>query len=61
MQMISRLAERFQFNLIAEGVETEAQRQLLIENGYKCAQGYLFARPMPMDLLLNWLKSKGKD
>lgn len=61
VQMISRLAERFQFNLIAEGVETEAQRQLLIENGYKCAQGYLFARPMPMDLLLNWLKSKGKD
>lgn len=61
VQMISRLAERFQFNLVAEGVETEHQRQLLIENGYQCAQGYLFARPMPLDLLINWLKSKGSD
>ncbi|GGF58707.1 EAL domain-containing protein [Alteromonas lipolytica] len=60
VQMISRLAERFQFNLIAEGVETEHQRQLLIDNGYKYAQGYLFAKPMPLDMLVNWLQSNDK-
>ena len=55
VQMIARLAERFAFKLIAEGVETEEQRQLLMDNGYQHAQGYYFAKPMPMDELLDWL------
>lgn len=57
VQMIRRLSERFQFNLIAEGVETEEQRQLLEDNGYRYAQGYLFAKPMPLETLLIWLKN----
>ena len=57
VQMIARLSERFGFNLIAEGVETEEQRQLLLENGYEYAQGYYFAKPMPLDELLVWLNS----
>lgn len=32
---------------VAEGIETEEQRQLLIEAGCELGQGYLFARPMP--------------
>ncbi|MDW1972650.1 EAL domain-containing protein [Vibrio sp. 431] len=55
VQMIARLAELFAFKLIAEGVETEEQRQLLMDNGYQHAQGYYFAKPMPMDELLDWL------
>tara|TARA_Y100001968_G_C19443462_1_gene763898 strand:+ start:240 stop:2471 length:2232 start_codon:yes stop_codon:yes gene_type:complete len=55
VQMIARLAERFAFKLVAEGVETEEQRQLLIDNGYEHAQGYYFAKPMPLDELLDWL------
>tara|TARA_B100002003_G_scaffold198461_1_gene189133 strand:+ start:1255 stop:3486 length:2232 start_codon:yes stop_codon:yes gene_type:complete len=55
VQMIARLAERFAFKLIAEGVETEEQRQLLMDNGYQHAQGYYFAKPMPVEELLNWL------
>ncbi|NVK55057.1 MAG: EAL domain-containing protein [Alteromonadaceae bacterium] len=58
IQMINKLAERFKFNMIAEGVETEEQRQLLIDNNYCTAQGYLFAKPMPVEDALIWLREK---
>jgi len=35
------------YDLIAEGVETEAERRTLLERGYRFGQGYLFARPQP--------------
>ena len=37
------------FELIAEGVETEEQKNILIDLGYQYAQGYLFAKPMSAD------------
>jgi EAL domain-containing protein (putative c-di-GMP-specific phosphodiesterase class I) len=39
------------FTVIAEGVETEGQAALLRGLGCDQAQGYLFARPMPLDEL----------
>jgi EAL domain-containing protein (putative c-di-GMP-specific phosphodiesterase class I) len=35
--------------VVAEGVETESQRNELLSLGCTYGQGYLFARPMPMD------------
>ncbi|HUH57173.1 MAG TPA: hypothetical protein VL020_01500 [Pseudomonadales bacterium] len=32
---------------MAEGVETEAQRRLLLEIGYDYGQGFLFSQPLP--------------
>jgi EAL domain-containing protein (putative c-di-GMP-specific phosphodiesterase class I) len=32
--------------VIAEGVETESQRQFLLDIGCECYQGYLFSRPL---------------
>ena len=35
--------------VIAEGVETEGQHQFLLAIGCEAFQGYLFARPVPID------------
>ena len=43
------LAAGFNLEVIAEGVETEAQRALLIANGCDMFQGYLFSRPVPLE------------
>lgn len=43
-------------DVIAEGVETEAQMQILLANGCRAFQGYLFSKPVPIaqfDALLN--------
>ncbi|HEX5389232.1 MAG TPA: EAL domain-containing protein, partial [Burkholderiaceae bacterium] len=40
--------------VVAEGVETEAQRALLKQLGCHVYQGYLFGRPFPMAELATW-------
>ncbi|MCC4116164.1 EAL domain-containing protein [Aromatoleum toluclasticum] len=45
------------FKVIAEGIETEAQRCFLRDEGCDEGQGYLFARPMPADDFGKWLRA----
>lgn len=46
VKTIIAMAHSLGFTLIAEGVETEAQRQFLASNGCEEMQGFLLARPM---------------
>ncbi|MDO7912325.1 EAL domain-containing protein [Pseudomonas monteilii] len=46
LDTIIELSARLGLGAIAEGVETPAQRDYLIQNGVTLQQGYLFARPM---------------
>jgi len=46
-QAIIVMAHALGMQVIAEGVETEQQRELLVAAGCDYGQGYLFSRPVP--------------
>jgi len=51
------MAHRLELTVVAEGVETAEDWQLLRALRCDQAQGYLVARPMPGDVLVDWLKA----
>jgi diguanylate cyclase (GGDEF)-like protein/PAS domain S-box-containing protein len=57
VRTIIAMAKGLKLSVIAEGVESEAQRQFLMENGCYHYQGYLFGKPMPIDQFENALKA----
>ncbi len=55
-QAIIALAKSLNLDVIAEGVETEEQKEFLVENGCHDIQGYLYAKPMPTDEMEKMLR-----
>ena len=49
VRAIIALANSLKLNLIAEGVETEEQKNLVLELGCKNIQGYYYSKPIPAD------------
>ena len=47
MRAVLALSEAAGLDVVAEGVETGAQRAVLLSLGCRSAQGYLFSRPVP--------------
>ena len=46
---IIALGFTLELEVLAEGVETEAQMQFLLDHGCQAFQGYLFSKPLPID------------
>ena len=56
-KMIIGLGQNLGLEVIAEGVETEAQLRYMREHGCDVAQGYLYARPESPEDLTPWLQA----
>ncbi|MGB6242290.1 MAG: EAL domain-containing protein [Castellaniella sp.] len=53
VQMILAMADQLNLRVVAEGVETEDQSRFLFQHDCHALQGFLLARPMPID---SWLQ-----
>jgi diguanylate cyclase (GGDEF)-like protein len=58
VQAIIGLAHNLKLDVIAEGVETEAQRSWLVKEGIGEMQGYFFSRPLPATEFVELLRSE---
>jgi predicted signal transduction protein with EAL and GGDEF domain len=55
------MAEAFELDAIAEGVEAPDQEKALLQMGYRFAQGFHFARPLPEEDAAALLESYGPE
>ncbi|MFZ6779232.1 EAL domain-containing protein [Undibacterium sp. Ji83W] len=58
VRTIISLGASLDLNVIAEGVETEQQREFLLQAGCQAYQGYLFCKPIPIDEFDRFISSR---
>jgi EAL domain-containing protein (putative c-di-GMP-specific phosphodiesterase class I) len=55
IKALVNMAKDLEFEIIAEGIETQAQADLLANAGVTKVQGYYYGRPKPVDYWLDKL------
>uniref|UniRef100_UPI003F6D8AE7 EAL domain-containing protein n=1 Tax=Pseudomaricurvus sp. TaxID=2004510 RepID=UPI003F6D8AE7 len=58
---VLELCHKLSLQTVAEGIEEQAQFEILMLNGCDEGQGYLLARPIPAENVLHFLKTPGFD
>ncbi len=58
---IVTLGQALKLHVMAEGVETEEQMEILRKQGCHLVQGFLYAKPMPPDDVWDWLTEKSQS
>lgn len=58
VRIIVMLGQTLRIDVVAEGIETEAQLALLQQVQCQCGQGYFFSKPLPADRATAWIQSR---
>ena len=58
LEQVVLMADKLELGLLAEGVETQEQIEMLQNIGCDQVQGYYYARPMPADDFFSLLKEQ---
>ncbi len=61
VETVIDLAHRLGLQVVAEGVETEAQAEILAANGCDALQGYWISRPLHADEVKKWLTEQSEE
>lgn len=57
-ELLLQFTDKFDVVTLAEGIETQAQLNWLVEHGCQLGQGYLFAQPEPLGALRSRLRER---
>ena len=60
VQTIIAMAKNLRMEVVAEGVETTTQRDLLKHLGCSICQGYLFSKPLPLEEFEDYIKQNNR-
>jgi EAL domain-containing protein (putative c-di-GMP-specific phosphodiesterase class I) len=58
VSLVVEMGRKLGLNVIAEGVEDETQRSLLVAMGCHAIQGFLFSRPLGFDAFCAWCEDQ---
>ncbi|MBK5552787.1 EAL domain-containing protein [Pseudomonas sp. TH03] len=57
-EAVIRIGESLHLRVVAEGIETIEQQRILLNQGYRIAQGFLISRPLAAKDLGRWLEKR---
>ncbi|MGN0505312.1 MAG: EAL domain-containing protein [Lachnospiraceae bacterium] len=61
LMLLIRMMKQLGFKVVAEGVETKEQIEVLRQAGCRFAQGYYYAKPMPVPEFLKFVEEHGVE